>query len=56
MECLLPPWQKDRGYVFGSIDSSVCLYVCLFVCGQYYSKSYEWIGMKFYEGVLGEDE
>ena len=31
----------------------VCLSVCLFVCGQHYSKSYEWIGMKFYEGVLG---
>ena len=31
----------------------VCLFVCLFVCGQHYSKSYEWIGMKFYGGVLG---
>ena len=26
---------------------------CLFVCGQHYSKRYEWIGMKFYGGVLG---
>ena len=31
----------------------VYLFVCLFVCGQHYSKSYEWIGMKFYGGVLG---
>ena len=31
----------------------VCMFVCLFVCGQHYSKSYEWIGMKFYGGVLG---
>ena len=30
----------------------VSLSVCLFVCGQHYSKSYEWIGMKFYRGVL----
>ena len=37
------------GYVFGSVGLSVCL----FVCGQHYSKSYEWIGMKFYGGVLG---
>ena len=37
------------GYAFGSIG----LFVCLFVCGQHYSKSYEWIGMKFYAGVLG---
>ena len=27
--------------------------VCLFVCGQHYSKSNKWIGMKFYGGVLG---
>ena len=33
------------GYVFVAL-------VCLFVCGQLYSKSYEWIGMKFYGGVL----
>ena len=31
----------------------VCLFVCLSVCGQYYSKSYERIGVKFYGGVLG---
>ena len=31
----------------------VCLFVCLFVCGQHYSNSFEWIGMKFYAGVLG---
>ena len=38
------------GYVFGWL----CFWlVCLFVCGQYYSKCYEWIGMKFYGGVLG---
>ena len=30
----------------------VSLSVCLFVCGQHYSKSYEWIGMKFYGRVL----
>ena len=30
------------GYVFGRIG----LFVCLSVCGQDYSKSYEWIGMK----------
>ena len=35
------------GYVFGSVGLSVCL----FVCGQHYSKSYEWIGMKGYGGV-----
>ena len=27
--------------------------VCLFVCGQHYSQSYKWIGMKFCGGVLG---
>ena len=27
--------------------------VCLFVCGQHYSNSYEWIGMKRYGGALG---
>ena len=27
--------------------------VCLSVCGQHYSNSNEWIGMKFYGGVLG---
>ena len=37
------------GYVFGSVGLSVCL----FVCRQHYSKSEEWIGMKFYGGVLG---
>ena len=31
----------------------VCLSVRLFVCGQHYLKSYEWIGMQFYGGVLG---
>ena len=36
------------GYVFGSISLSICL----FVCGQHYSKSYEWIGVKFYGEVL----
>ena len=36
------------GYVFGSVGLSVCL----FVCGQHYSKSYEWIRMKFYGRVL----
>ena len=36
------------GYVFGSVDLSVCL----FVCEQHYSKSYERIGMKFYGRVL----
>ena len=25
----------------------------LYVCGQYYSKVFEQIGMKFYGGVLG---
>ena len=40
-----------RGYVFGSIGLSVCLFVCS--CGQHYSKSYERIGMKLYGGVLG---
>ena len=30
----------------------VCLSVCLFVCGQHYSKSFEWIEMKFCGGVL----
>ena len=31
----------------------VGLSVCLFVCGQHCSKSYKWIGMKIYGGVLG---
>ena len=31
----------------------VCLSVCFFVCGQHYSKSYEWILMKFYGEILG---
>ena len=38
----LPPCKGS--YVFGSIGLSVC---------GHYSKSYEWIGMKFYGGVLG---
>ena len=29
----------------------VCLVVCVLVCGHY-SKSYKWIGMKFYGRVL----
>ena len=33
----------------------VCLFVSWSVFGQHYSKSYEWIGMKFYGGVLGGD-
>ena len=33
------------GYVFGSVGLSVC--------GQHYSKSYKWIGMKFYGVILG---
>ena len=33
------------GYVFGCVG--------WFVCGQQYSKSYEWIWMKFYGSVLG---
>ena len=28
-------------------------FVCLSVCLQHYSKSYERIAMKFYEGLLG---
>ena len=31
----------------------VGLFVCLSVCGQQISKRYEWIGIKFYGGVLG---
>ena len=31
----------------------VYLSVCLSVCGQHYSKSYEWIGLKFYGGGGG---
>ena len=34
-----------EGYVFGSID-----FFCLSVCYQHYSKKYEWIVMKLYEG------
>ena len=53
----LPPWQKEVMFlvvlVCLSVCLSVCLFVCLFVCGQHYSKSYERIGMKFYEEVLG---
>ena len=37
------------GYIFGSIDLSICL----FICGQHYTISYEWIGMKLYGVVLG---
>ena len=33
-----------RGYVFGSVGLSVCL----FVCGQHYSKTYKRIVMKCY--------
>ena len=43
------PSLEKGGYVFGTL---VCLSVCLFVCGQHYSTSYEWVGMKFYGGVL----
>ena len=38
-----------RGYVFGNVGLSVCLYVSV----QHYSTSYEWIAMKFYGRVLG---
>ena len=48
----LPPWLKEV-ILFGTISLSVCLFICLFVCGQHYSNSYDWIGMKFYGGVLG---
>ena len=30
----------------------LCLSVYLTVCGQHYLKSYEWIGIKSYGGVL----
>ena len=47
--CLLPPWQKEVMFLV----MLVCLFGnSLFVCGQHYSKRYEWIGMKFYGGVL----
>ena len=42
---------SKRRVCFCSIGLSVSLFV--FVCGQHYSKIYEWIGMKFYGGVLG---
>ena len=29
------------------------VFVCLSVCGQQYPNTYEWIGLKFYGGVLG---
>ena len=32
---------------------ALVLSACLSVCGQHYSKSYEWIGEKFYGEVLG---
>ena len=30
-----------------SLVALVCLFVCLSVCWQYYSKTHEWISMKF---------
>ena len=44
---------EKGGYVFGSVGLYVCLLVCFFVCGQHYSNSYEWIGMKFEGEVVG---
>ena len=43
---LLPPLQKKLSF-------QLCLFVCLFVWKQHYSKRYEQIPMKFYEGVWG---
>ena len=48
VKLLLPPWQNEV-MVFGSVG----LFVCLSVCEQHYWKLWEWIGMKFYGGVLG---
>ena len=44
----LSPRQKEVRFLV----ALVCLSVCLSVCGRY-SKSYEWLGIKFYGGVLG---
>ena len=42
---------KSFNYLLGKggyfLVALVCLSVCLFVCGHHYSKSYEWIGVKF---------
>ena len=43
---------KEVMFLVALVSLSVCLFVCLFVCGQHYSKTYEWIGMKFYGRVL----
>ena len=43
---------KEVMFLVALVSLSVCQSVCLFVCGQHYSKSYEWIGMKFYGRVL----
>ena len=47
--------MENQGGAFTSLAKKVMILValvCLFVC-EHYSKSYEWIGMKFYRGVLG---
>ena len=43
---------KEVMFLVALVSLSVCLFVCLFVCGQYYSTSYERIGMIFYGRVL----
>ena len=45
----LPPRQKEVMLLVVFLCLSL---VSQSVCGQHYSKCYEWIGMKFYEGVL----
>ena len=51
--CLLLSFITSLAKVVMFLVALVCLFVCLSVCGQHYSKSYEWIGMKFYGWVLG---
>ena len=51
-EPFLPLYLLGKGgYVFGSVDEFVCLFVCLSV-DNITQKSYERIGMKFYGRVL----
>ena len=53
LDCLLFIISLTKEVMFLAVFGSVCLFVCLSVCEQHYSKSYERIVMKFYEGAQG---
>ena len=50
---LITSLAKEVMFLVELVCLFICLFVCLSICGQYYSKRYERIGMKFYRGVVG---